>query len=132
MNTKKQRVTIVGAGHYGRNLISRVYASLPNVLLRAVISPHTPGENLRGTLLESLPLLRTAALWRERFGVPGPSDVFDLCIHHPIIPALLEGFTKIGARLFILPKPVALSEENWRKILKIKTGFIYIQTSPYT
>lgn len=118
MNQKTQNITIVGAGHYGKNLIAPVYASLPEARLRAIISKHATPETLRKTPLSGLPLFRNFKEWSRRFGAPTREDVFDLCVHHHLLPALLKKLAEIKGTHCILPKPVAVTQKNWEAIGK--------------
>jgi len=101
------RVTIVGAGHYGRAIVARKYADCPQASLCGVISPHTPAERLIGTPLEGLPLTRSAVEWLSVHGPPEKRDVFDLCVHPDAILQALQPLVDAGARSFVLPKPIA-------------------------
>lgn len=119
MRQKEQNITIVGAGHYGRNLIAPIYASLPRVRFQAIISPHIRSETLEKTPLAGVPILRSFKEWRRLFGTPTHEDVFDLCVHHPILPELLKKLSEIGGTRCILPKPVAIMQRNWDVINQI-------------
>lgn len=101
------RVTIVGAGHYARSIVARKYAESPRCSLRSVISPRVMSDALRETPLAGLPLARSAAEWRAQHGAPGDHDLFDLCVHPAVLLPALRPLVEIGARLFVLPKPLA-------------------------
>lgn len=112
------RVTIVGAGHYARSIVTRKYVECPNCSLQGVISPRTCSERLAGTPLEGLPFVRTAAEWRELHGPPTEHDLFDLCIHpHAILPAM-QPLVEIGAHAFVLPKPLATTAAGLGEIVR--------------
>lgn len=119
MKQKEQNITIVGAGHYGRNLIAPIYASLPRVRFQAIISTHITPEILEKTPLAGVPILRSFKEWKRLFGTPTHEDVFDLCVHHPILPELLKKLSEIGGMHCILPKPVAVTQKNWDVISRV-------------
>ncbi len=100
-------VTIVGAGHYARSIVARKYAECSACSLRGVISPRAPAARLLGTPLEGLPLARTAAGWHQLHGDPGDRDLFDLCVHPDAVLPALQALVDVGARSFVLPKPLA-------------------------
>lgn len=104
MGKKTIDVTIVGKGAYGA-LIAGKYARNDDVTLKAFVSRHAEGTKDK---LTGAPIVRTAASWRKKFGRPRSRDVFDLCVHEPALLEALRAFTAIGARNFILPKPLAL------------------------
>jgi len=113
------RVTIVGAGHYARSIVSHKYVDCPRCELRGVISPHAPPERLLGTPLDGLPLVRSAAEWQRLHGDPGDRDLFDLCVHpDAILPTLLP-LVDIGARLFVLPKPLATTRAGLDDVVAV-------------
>lgn len=101
------RVTIVGAGSYGR-LVAGKYRQHPGARLSAVISPTVQRADLQETPLHDVPLHRSARDWSRRYGRPTARDVFDLCIHVKEILEVVESLVAIGARSIILPKPVAV------------------------
>lgn len=104
------RVTIVGAGHYARSIVARKYAECPRCSLRSVISPRAMPAALLETPLAGLPLARGAAEWREQHGEPDVHDLFDLCVHPAVLLPALRSLVEIGARLFVLPKPLATTQ----------------------
>lgn len=101
------RVTIVGAGHYARSIVSRKYAENSDCTLLGAISPRTSAERLCGTPLQGLPVVRTAAEWHALHGHPTEHDVFDLCVHPEVIMPAMSLLVETGARAFVLPKPLA-------------------------
>ncbi len=113
------RVTIVGAGHYARSIVSRKYAECPRASLHGVISPHAPPERLLGTPLEGLPLVRSAAEWRRLHGAPGDRDLFDLCVHPDVVLSALLPLVDEGARRFVLPKPLATTRAGLDEIVAV-------------
>ncbi len=106
------RVAIVGAGHYARSIVARKYAECPRCSLRSVISPRAMSDALRETPLAGLPLARSAAEWRAQHGSPGDHDLFDLCVHPAVLLPALRQLMEIGARLFVLPKPLATTRAD--------------------
>jgi len=113
------RVTIVGAGHYARSIVSRKYAECPLASLHGVISPHAPPERLLGTPLEGLPLARSAAEWRRLHGAPGYRDMFDLCVHPEAVLSALLPLVDVGARMFVFPKPLATTRAGLDEIVAV-------------
>lgn len=116
------RVTIVGAGHYARSIVSRKYAESAGCTLLGVISPRTSAERLYGTPLHGLPLVRSAAEWRGLHGPPTEHDVFDLCIHPDAILAAMRPLVEIGARTFVLPKPLATTRAGLDELVRFIRG----------
>jgi predicted dehydrogenase len=112
------RVTIVGAGHYARSIVSRKYAECPLASLHGVISPRSPTERLLGTPLERLPLSRSAADWLRLNGAPDDRDLFDLCVHPDSILPALRPLVDAGARLFVLPKPLATTRAGLDEVVE--------------
>jgi len=100
-------ITIVGAGSYGTRIAGK-YAAQTDAVLKAVVSRRKP----RDGVLSVLPFAASAAAWRKQFGRPGAQDVFDLCVHVPILLGILKDFAAIGAKNFILPKPLALTRDD--------------------
>jgi hypothetical protein len=117
---EKVNITIVGAGHYGRDLIAPKYKANKQCTLRAVISPHTIEGYLLGSGLEGIEVVRTLKEWYVRYGAPTTRDVFDLCVHHHILPSIVKNLAAIGAKNFIFPKPVALRAYQLAAFLRLK------------
>ncbi len=105
-------VTVVGAGHYARNIIARKYAALPQCRLRSVLTPRTTLTDLANTPLGNVPLVRSVAEWTAQFGAPSPDDLFDLCVHVDSMLPILRRLLDIGASKFVLPKPIATTAED--------------------
>lgn len=96
-------ITIVGAGVHGTRMAGK-YRKCKATRVRAVVSNKQPtAEALAGA-----PFFVSAKEWRKRFGKPGHKDVFDMNVHHNVLLSLAKEFVSIGARNFILPKPIAL------------------------
>ncbi len=104
------RVTIVGAGHYARSIVARKYAECPRCSLCSVITPRATPSALLETPLAGLPLWRDAAEWRAQHGQPDVHDLFDLCVHPDALLPALTPLVEIGARSFVLPKPLATTQ----------------------
>lgn len=104
-------VTIVGAGAYGA-LIANKYKKCKAVDIRAVVSRRKPASEL----FADRPFFHSAAGWKKSFGSPGNDDFFDLCVHQPELIAVLKDFVVIGAKNFILPKPIALTAKELSQI----------------
>ena len=77
----KKDVTIVGAGHYARNLIGPKYLKSQYAQLKAVLSPSVSEETVLRSALSGVPLFRNSSEWVETNGVATIDDVFDLCVH---------------------------------------------------
>jgi DNA-directed RNA polymerase subunit RPC12/RpoP len=116
------QITIVGAGHYARSIVARKYAECPRCSLRAVITPRVTSVLLRETPLGGLPLARTATEWRSQFATPGDHDLFDLCVHPAVLLPALRSLVEIGARLFVLPKPLATTQQQLDSITALVHG----------
>jgi|GEM_PF-581260 len=102
-------VTIVGFGNYGR-MICQKYAQNPFVQIKSILTPHTNTDEI--TFTKNLPVLRSPEEWKKRFGQVHEMDVFDLCVHEEILQKVLSGLVSIGAKNFILPKPIAVNSEG--------------------
>lgn len=108
------KITIVGAGAYGTRIAGK-YKKFKTAQVKAVVSRHKPiSESFFG-----VPFFREAATWKKKFGAPQKTDVFDLCVHNAILIDILEDFIAIGAKNFILPKPIALNKKDLLRIQKI-------------
>lgn len=96
-------ITIVGAGVHGTRMAGK-YKKCKATRVRAVVSNRQPtAEAWAG-----VPFFVSAKEWGKRFSKPGPKDVFDMNVHHNVLLSLIKEFVSIGARNFILPKPIAL------------------------
>jgi len=113
------RVTIVGAGHYARSIVAKKYEECPRCSLRSVISPRAMPAALLDTPLAGLPLARSAAEWRAQHGAPGDHDLFDLCVHPAVLLPALRQLVEIGARLFVLPKPLATTRAGLDAVISL-------------
>ncbi len=106
-------ITVVGAGVQGSRVAAK-YAALP-VRLRATVSPRRPSSGA----LRAVPFFDSAKSWRKKLGAPTTDDVFDMCVHQPLLLPVLKECIAIGVRNFILPKPIALSVEELRLLQKL-------------
>ena len=104
-------ITIVGAGSYGARIADK-YAHHTGARLKAVVSRRKP----RSGVLAEVTFAASAKAWRGQFGKPNAQDIFDLCVHHPILANMLTDFAAIGAKNFIVPKPVALTRDDLTQI----------------
>lgn len=123
MKILKMQVTIVGAGHYGRNLIGPKYIKNQYAQLKAVVSPTVEEKTISHSALAHVPLHRTLNEWEGKHGQATDMDMFDLCVHAPKIPSVVEKLVKIGARNFIFPKPVALTRDNLDLLLNTQKKY---------
>ncbi|MBI4010659.1 MAG: hypothetical protein HY361_05790, partial [Candidatus Aenigmarchaeota archaeon] len=105
MNRRLVYVTIVGAGHYGKDLVAPKYKNNKFCKIKAVISPHVKREVLSKSALATVPLYRTVDEWYGNTGSVLPTHVFDLCVHYDALRDLVVKLVKIGARNFVFPKP---------------------------
>ncbi len=112
------QVSIVGVGHYARSIVARKYRECVGCRLKGLISPNAEQSVLDGTALAGLPLARTAEEWARIHGPPGDSDVFDLCVHPDAIMQALPPLASLGARRFVLPKPLATSRTELSAIVE--------------
>ena len=101
------QITIAGAGYYGTQ-IAQKYKKFQQIKLKAVVSKNKIIEKNAGTFLD-VPFFISAKMWKNQFGIPTKLDVFDLCVHQNILLKLLGEFIDIGAKNFILPKPLVLT-----------------------
>ncbi len=104
-------ITIVGAGAYGERITTK-YKKFETAQVKAVISRTKP----KSSVFSGVPFFISAIAWKNQFGAPGNKDVFDICVHHYLLISLLEDFIAIGAKNFILPKPIALNKKELLKI----------------
>lgn len=107
-------VTIVGAGIYGSRIAEK-YKRFNNVKIRAVISHSKP----KSEVFLGIPFKKSATGWANNFGTPDQNDVFDICVHQNILIRILNEFVNIGAKNFILPKPIALNKKELDSIQKL-------------
>ncbi len=107
-------ITIVGAGVNGSRMADK-YKKFNNAKIRAVVSQREPKNE---TFLDT-PFFRSAMLWRKSFGAPTKNDIFDISVHQDILISVLETFIKIGAKNFVLPKPIAQNAEDLLQIQKL-------------
>lgn len=119
-NTLQKRiaVTLVGAGYYGVNLVSPKYQEMSQVIIKSVISPTISKKTLAQSALSGIPLYRSVAKWREN-EKPTNIDIFDLSIHLDILPKIVQDLVRIGAKNFIFPKPIALTEKQLNSLIRI-------------
>lgn len=96
-------ITIVGAGVHGTRMAGK-YKKSKTVHVRAVVSRQQPTAEIWA----GMPFFVSAKAWRKYFGKPGPKDVFDINVHPDALLPLIQKLVKIGAKNFILPKPIAL------------------------
>ena len=96
-------ITIVGAGVHGTRMAG-TYKKSKTARLRAAVSRRQPTAEVWA----GIPFFVSAKEWRKHFGKPGPKDVFDINVHPDALLTLIQEFVSIGAKNFILPKPVAL------------------------
>jgi len=107
----KLNVTLVGAGHYARDLIYPKYKASDKWNVKATISPHSS--------IPGVPAFKTIEEWYNAFGNPEGYDVFDLCVFAEEILYLIDDFWPAGAIKFILPKPIADDREDLNEIIEI-------------
>lgn len=96
-------ITIVGAGVHGTRMAGK-YKKSKAARLRAVVSTRQPATEVWA----GVPFFVSAKAWGKHFGKPGKKDVFDMNVHQDVLLPLIKEFVSIGAKNFILPKPVAL------------------------
>lgn len=116
MARKLLNITIIGAGHYGF-MIAKKYLKKPEISLTGIIT-----RNINKKIpkeLADVAFFSSMADWETRYGKPTKDDVFDLCVHENILIQELEKLTIMGAKNFILPKPIALTKNRLNKILEI-------------
>lgn len=107
-------ITIVGAGAYGSKIAEK-YKKFNNIKIRAIINRSVP----KSDVFFDIPFIKTVIEWKNNFGRPGKKDVFDLCVHQNILAEVLNNLIRIGARNFILPKPIALNKKELDQIQKL-------------
>lgn len=97
-------ITIVGAGVHGTRMAGK-YRKFETANIKAVVSRSKPSA----ATWTGVPFFTSAKGWKKEFGTPGRHDVFDLVVHQDILLKILKDFVAIGAKNFILPKPIALT-----------------------
>ncbi len=115
---KKIQITIVGAGNYGTLVFSK-YKKNKNAEIKSIITPNKTKSQLKKASIIGIPLYRSPKKWKKSYGKPSKVDVFDLCVHVKVLSNTLEQLVKIGARNFILPKPVAINSKDLQKITQL-------------
>lgn len=111
-------ITVVGAGAYGVRIAGK-YKKFDHAHIKAVVSRRRPMSEE----FFNVPFFDSAIEWKRCYGKPTETDVFDLCVHQDILLEILQQFVKIGARNFVLPKPIALSRGGLSKIVKLKSRY---------
>lgn len=101
----KLNVTLIGCGHYAKDLIYPKYKEHPGFNVKATISPNSS--------IDGVPAFRTIWEWKNAFGYADVNDVFDLCLHSEYINYYLAVLKEIGAKNIILPKPIS---ETWNEL----------------
>lgn len=105
----KLNVTIIGAGHYAKDLIYPKYKEHPGWNVKATISPNSS--------IPGVPAFKSVAQWEDCYGMAKPDDVFDLCIFPDILTATICAIAAIDGKKIILPKPIAEDEESLGQVL---------------
>jgi len=111
-------VTIVGAGIQGARMAGK-YKEYRAARIRALIGNKQPTADL----WKGVPFFVSAKEWKKSFGKPSKKDVFDMNVHQNVLPLLMKEFIKIGAKNFILPKPIALTQAELATINKIAVRY---------
>ena len=112
MVDNKIRVTIIGAGKYGKELIAPKYLASPACQLISVVSKSKSSKDFAGTALEGIPVLKSMDAWKKKFGSPHSHDVFDICVPTVEVIKTVNALGRIGAKKIILPKPVAVTQKD--------------------
>lgn len=108
-------ITIVGAGVYGVRIAGK-YNKFDAVKIKVVVSRHKPQSGS----FSKIPFVASANTWKKKFGTPDKSDVFDICVPNQALMGVLEDFVAIGAKNFVLPKPIALNKADLLRIQKLE------------
>ncbi|PCI30369.1 hypothetical protein COB55_00170 [Candidatus Wolfebacteria bacterium] len=104
-------ITIIGAGVHGTRIANK-YKKFKNAKLKTVISRGKPKD----AIFFDVPFFSSAIGWEKNFGKPDKRDVFDISVHQDSIIAVMEDFIKIGAKNFVLPKPIAITKKELSQI----------------
>ena len=102
------QLTIVGAGHYGIGLIAPKYLHNKSCVIKAVIDPVIQKGTFMKSVLASVPLYKNVTEWEKIHKKPQKEDLFELSLHYNVLPLILRQLAMIGAKNFVLPKPIAL------------------------
>lgn len=116
-------ITIAGAGHYARDLVAGKYLSSRNGRIRAILSPTVSKKTLAACGLGEVPLVRSPSEWVQAFGRPSGRDIFDLCVHSPVVTGLAKDLARIGVKNLVFPKPVTLSREGLLELFRLKSRY---------
>src|SRR3989344_2589330 len=100
-------ITIVGAGVHGTRMVGK-YKKCKVARVRAVVSNRQPATEVWA----GVPFFVSAKEWKKHFGKPDKKDVFDINVHQDALLQLIKEFVNIGAKNFILPKPIALQHAD--------------------
>ncbi len=119
----KLKITIVGAGKYGRELIAPTYKKNKKVVVNAFISRSASKKKLEEGTRDNIRIIRSAGGWKKVFGKPTKNDVFDIALFPEDAIRQLKELVKIGARNFILPKPVATTVRELKSIVKLQKKY---------
>jgi len=120
-------ITLVGCGHYARDIVYPIYAKHPMCKVKATISPNSilPGQGAM--------CFKSVKEWVDVFGAPNEDDVFDMCVFAGVLNPLIQELCDVGARKFILPKPIAdiVTRLMGTHYLKAKYGADMLVASQY-
>lgn len=111
----KLNVTLVGAGHYARDLIYPKYKAHPGWNVKATISPHSSIPGVRAFV--------SVAEWESCYGTAKADDVFDLCLFPYLLPAMVRIVGAIGVEKIILPKPIAEDVDSLSRLCQAIADF---------
>ncbi|MBL8025241.1 MAG: hypothetical protein JNL74_02460 [Fibrobacteres bacterium] len=117
-------VLIVGAGHYARNLISPKYRKNPGIHICGVVSSSATDKSLETTSLSGVTIYKTIEdfiLYNGRSSIAG--IIADLCLHQTELNSYVEKMVEAGFRNFILPKPIASTEDELHKFSTLRDQY---------
>lgn len=104
-------INIIGAGAYGSKIVQK-YKKFSDVSIKSIIS----NKKSKSSQFLKISFVASANEWKQKFKTPKKNDIFDICVHQNILIKILKDFVKIGAKNFILPKPIALSKRELQEI----------------
>ena len=112
---KKINVTLVGAGHYARDLAYPLYSKNPRCNVKATISPHSS--------IPGVPVFKSVQEWEDCYGRAKEDDVFDMCVFADAINPLLFAIAEIGGKKFVLPKPISEDVTDLLRLFSLRDKY---------
>lgn len=120
----KLNVTLVGAGHYARDLIYPKYMASDKWNVKATISPHSS--------IPGVPAFKNIWEWnRANSESEIYQDVFDLCVFPEQIIYYIMMCKTYGIKRVIIPKPIAETYNDLAVLIDMARGIDVVVASQW-